>query len=299
MYSEQIMDFRLEISNPKLPHLPPPIASDSPPSSTLPPLTLISLTGNQEEEREIVRSSIAESSPLLILTMSKKQSTALGSSLIKDGYRVEIYKDMSSFISLEMLEYWLSKNVWKRKESILIVKITSWVSQTRKGLIDELKYYGDERALIDLFRAEPSEANIFFDRQRVALEETTILIADLSGTERETNPLITSPHSLIIRDIVSIEDIVRRANSRHISFEKMFALSESLSHMGARAIWEDLITGISIMADIYRSVPERPKGDTPFPPGDFGETYLMTQGDLWQRGYTWLILSAKKLENAL
>ena len=79
----------------------------------------------------------------------------------------------------------------------------------------------------------------------------------------------------------------------------MFALSESLSHMGAPAIWEDLITGISIMADIYRSVPERPKGATPFPPGDFGETYLMTQRDLWQRGYTWLILSAKKLEDAL
>ena len=180
-----------------------------------------------------------------------------------------------------------------------MVKLISWVSQTRKGLIDELKYYGDERALIDLFRAESSEANIFFDRQRVSLEDTTILIADLSRTERETNPLITTPHSLIIRDIVSIEDIVRRANSRHISFEKMFALSESLSHMGTPAIWKDLITGISIMADIYRGVPERPKGDTPFPPGDFGETYLMTQRDLWQRGYTWLILSAKKLEDAL
>ena len=108
MYSEQITEYRLEISNPKPLPLLPPTPSDSPPCSTLvPPLTLISLTGNQEEEREIVRSSIQKSSPLLILTMSKKQSTALGSSLIKDGYRVEIYKDMSSFISLEMLEYWL------------------------------------------------------------------------------------------------------------------------------------------------------------------------------------------------
>ena len=299
------MDYRVEISNPKPSPLLPPISSafahptGSPTSTLLPPLDLISLTGNQEEEIEIVRSSLTKSSPLLILTMSKKQSLALESSLIKYGYRVEIYKDMRSFISLDMLDYWLSRKSWKRKESVLIVKLTHWISETESGLIDELKYYGDERALIDLFRAEPNEANIFVDRQRASLEDTTILIADLSGTERGTKPLLTSPHSLIIRDIISIEDIVRRVKSRHISFEKLLTLSESLSHMGEPTLWEDLITGISIIADIYRSVPERPKGNTPFPPGDFGETYLMTQRDLWQRGYTWLILATKKLEDAL
>lgn len=39
----------------------------------------------------------------------------------------------------------------------------------------------------------------------------------------------------------------------------------------------------------------RPTGPDPLPPGEFGETYIFTQSDLWHRGGKWLPLSGDLL----
>lgn len=37
---------------------------------------------------------------------------------------------------------------------ILIGKLLFWLQDTKTGILSELKYYGDERTMIDEFRAE-------------------------------------------------------------------------------------------------------------------------------------------------
>ena len=63
----------------------------------------------------------------------------------------------------------------------------------------------------------------------------------------------------MIRDVMWMEDAVRRKKSHHISFKELLFLSESMIHNGNITLGENLITGFSIISDIYRSVAERPK----------------------------------------
>ena len=195
-----------------------------------------------------------------------------------------------------MLSYWLDQASWKRKESIFIVKVTSWILSSKTGLLEELKYYGDERTLMELFRTTVDEVNPFFSIYQDSLSGGEILISDIATSELGDAPLIKKEHSLIVRDIMWMEDVVRRKKSRHISFDELCDLCTSLSHLGTPDIWENFIFGLSIISDIYRSVPERPKRENIFPPGDFGETYFITQAELWNRGEKWLIFGTEKLK---
>ncbi len=159
-----------------------------------------------------------------------------------------------------MLSYWLSVSSWKRKESVFIVKLSSWILSTETGLLDELKYYGDERSFMELFRATPGEVNPFFSTyQEKSLRTTNILISDMNTSGLGDTPLFAQDHSLIIRDIMWIEDVIRRKKSEHISFDELLVLSESLSYTGTPDIGKDFITGLSMITDIYRAVPVRPK----------------------------------------
>ena len=258
--------------------------------------TIVSLGGGQSEEIELVRSSLTISSPLLIIAPNKKQSSSIWKNLHALWYSASIYKDKKNFCSLEMLSYWLARDSWKRKESIFILKLASWILETKTWLLDELKYYGDERTLMELFRSPTNEKNYFFDRQKEASWKADILIADLCAENIDKEALIEWKHSLIIRDIPRMEDIIRRKESSHISFSEIFSLCESLKRLEKDDVWDDLITGFSMISEIYRSTPDRPKWGDEFPPGDFGETYLITQRDVWHTGYKWLILSTLKLQ---
>jgi DNA polymerase III epsilon subunit family exonuclease len=259
---------------------------------------LRTLSWDREIELDLIRKSLEKSSPLLILTPNNKQSIYLEWILRSTWYTIWVFKNQSHFFSIGMINYWLNMKIWKRKEAILILKICSTILESGTGLIDELKYYGDERMMIDFFRSEEDENNYFFALYKKSLVANDILIADLYTRSLSKAPLIPWDHSLIVRDVMMIEDIVRRGKSSHISFEGMIEIAGSLSGLGESSIWEDLIMGLSIIGDIYRAVPERPKGETAFPPGDFGETYLITQRALWHRGYRWLLLGAEKLRNA-
>lgn len=56
-----------------------------------------------------------------------------------------------------------------------------------------------------------------------------------------------------------MEDIIRRKESSHISFSEIFSLCESLKRLEKDDVWDDLITGFSMISEIYRSTPDRPK----------------------------------------
>lgn len=257
---------------------------------------IISLSGRQEEEIQQIESSIKASSPLLIVTPNKKQSNLLANILQEKWYSTNIYKDRGNFCSIEMLSYWLQKDIWNRKESIFILKLTSWALETKTWLLDELKYYGDERSLMELFRSDVHETNHFFEFQKQKSWKIDILLADLWVENIDTEALIKWKHSLMLMDIMWTEDIIRRKKSFHISFKEIFSLCESLAKRESDTAWEDLIVWVSIISDIYTSVPNRPKWLNEYPPGDFGETYLITQKDLWHTWYKWLILATMKLQ---
>jgi hypothetical protein len=118
-------------------------------------------------------------SPLLILTPNKKQSHYLVGALGKEGYTVGIFKDQGHFFSTEMLSHWLEMRSWKRKETIFMLKVATAILESQTGIIDELKYYGDERDMIDLFRSEVDEENLFFEKYNTSLLSSQVLIADL------------------------------------------------------------------------------------------------------------------------
>jgi hypothetical protein len=61
-----------------------------------------------------------------------------------------------------MISYWLDMKIWKRKEAIFLIKICSAILESNSGLIDELKYYGEERTMIDFFQSEEGEESVFF-----------------------------------------------------------------------------------------------------------------------------------------
>jgi hypothetical protein len=50
-----------------------------------------------------------------------------------------------------------------------------------------------------------------------------------------------------------------------------------------------------MIENILMGTPERPKGESEFPPGAHGETYHITQESLWHRGDKWLVIAAQAL----
>lgn len=44
------------------------------------------------------------------------------------------------------------------------------------------------------------------------------------------------------------------------------------------------------------NVPERPTGDSPYPPGEYGETYFIPQSLVWHKGFIWLSKTTDALE---
>ena len=261
--------------------------------------TLMSLSGSQEEELNIITSHRKNNDPILIITPEKKTAHYQKSVLEMAGYKTCIMEDVSRFCSISMLSYWLDMPSWWRKESIFIVKLISWLHVTKTGLLDELKYYGEERSLIELFRAEEEEYNIFVEQQKENTKDIDIFLSDIYFAARQKKSIIEGPHTLIMRDIVFMEDAMRRARSHSLSFTDIFQRITELSRVREGIFWQDMIVGVSIIREIYETVPQRPVWDSPLPPGDFWETYFIKQSDLWHRGYIWLMLAKQKLEQSV
>ena len=257
-------------------------------------ITLLSLNGNAQDEIDLIKNEIGNIWSLVILTPNKKQSSFFDMILKNQWYKTAIHKNKENFCSVEMIAYWLSLETLGRKESIFLLKLTTWIWETLTGLLDELKYYGNERSFIELFRLDNEEENHFYEKHRSDLLSAEIVFSDFWTENLEKFPLTHKPHSLIIRDIIWSEDLIRKAKSSHISIKELFNSIESIEQLDASTI-DNLVTGISMISDIYTSTPERPLGEKEFPPGEFWETYLITQRNIWHKGQKWLIFWTNKI----
>jgi DNA polymerase III epsilon subunit family exonuclease len=257
-------------------------------------INLLSLSGNPQEELTMIEDEIKKTWSLIILTPSKKQSSFFDTILKNQWYKSAIHKNKENFCSVEMIAYWLSLETLGRKESIFLLKLTTWIWETLTGLIDELKYYGDERSFIEVFRSDNEEKNYFYEKYKNDLLSAEIVFSDFWTENIEKFPLISKPHSLIVRDIIWSEDLIRKSKSIHISIKELFNSVESIENLDTSTI-DDLITGISMISDIYTSTPERPLGEKEFPPGEFWETYLITQRNIWHKWQKWLIFWTNKI----
>jgi hypothetical protein len=62
-----------------------------------------------------------------------------------------------------MFENWIERTEWSRKETIFLLKMHYWLQHTSYGILDELKYYGEERTFLEYFRADREESHPFIE----------------------------------------------------------------------------------------------------------------------------------------
>ena len=254
------------------------------------------LIGEAEEEKKLLK-EITEKDTTLLITNGYKQSLWITKQLWEAGKKISIYRESEKFISLETISGFLRKDIWNRKESIFITKILFWLEKTATGLIDELKFYGEERIWINLFRSDITEINWFIQRARQTENSSDILITDSLNKELFCHSLREKWGTVVFRDALSIEKNIRKEQSNKISFSECFRLIENSETISKeKGVFEDLITAFSYISSIIEDTVERPTGPNPLPPGDFGETYFFTQKEFWHRGNKWLPLWSKLLE---
>ena len=124
-------------------------------------------------------------------------------------------------------ELLMSSEIFSRKKMILILKIAFWVSDTKTGLIDELKFYGDERNMIEILRSNEQDTSIWRDEYEQKIKEVPLLISDAYNLKIEKQD--TSSRYTVIKDIPLLEDIIRRTKSQEISFDRLYSSIQDLT----------------------------------------------------------------------
>ena len=104
----------------------------------------------------------------------------------------------------------------KRKELILTLKIMCWMTETTTGLLDEMKFYGDERNMIDTYRCRADEYPIWRKTYESKIESIPVLIVDAYNFTTKIPKRYT-----VVKDIPLLEDIVRRRSSIEVSFDRL------------------------------------------------------------------------------
>lgn len=193
-----------------------------------------------------------------------------------------------------MQELLLGSAIFPRKKTILILKIASWMTETKTGLLDELKFYGEERNMIDIFRSQSDEFSIWREHYEQKLQQTPVLITDIYSIR--TTPIPIARYT-IIKDISLIEDCMRRIESQEISFDILITAVESIiSGPSSKETQIHISDMIGMIRGIYESIPSRPTGPLISPPGAYGETYFITQAMLWHTGFKWLVHATRTLD---
>lgn len=205
------------------------------------------------------------------------------------GYSSEIYHAPSEYCSIDELWERINRGNWKRKESILITKLLYWLEGTETWLIKELKLYGEEREEIVFYRMQEWEYNHYYSQLQNSLNAVDVVIYDMSKHIGGVNSSEPKTKTLIIKDITLLEEAMRRNNSISISIENL-----------TKSLWEfedteRLIETIRFIEAIYLEFPDRPTWPEISPPGGYGETYFVSQSDIWHRGCVNLSLVSNSL----
>lgn len=166
-----------------------------------------------------------------------------------------------------MRDLLLGSESFSRKKLILIMKIAFWMTDTKTGLIDELKFYGDERNMVEIFRSNEQESSIWRKQYEQKIKKAPVLISDAYNIKIESQK---KDRYTVIKDINLLEDIVRRIKSQEISFDTLYKSIETIgcenTSLEAKIHMTDMI---SIIRGIYESIPDRPTGPLVSPPGAY------------------------------
>ncbi len=243
---------------------------------------LIETHGNPSEEIAIIHDAFRIHSHIALVTPGYKASQWISESLTMHQIENMVAITPDKWCSVEYIrELMTSDRVLGRKEMILTLKISYWMSKTTTGLLDEMKYYGEERNMLEIYRCREDEYPVWRRAYEAKIDKIPVLICDAYHFAKQ----IPGRYPMI-RDIGLLEDIMRRSSSVEISFDRLYMTLESLR---VREISIHMTDMLSIIRGIYESTPERPTGPLVSPPGDHGETYFVTQAMLWHRGHKWLI----------
>ena len=204
---------------------------------------------------------------------------------------------ISSIIQRSSREFLASDSIWReldnpktveRKYLIFLIKMLFWLQNTEHGTLEELKYYGQEYDFLENFRLEPDETNCFREAYEQKERAIPVLITPISNKMQRSNRFG------LFKDIILLEEPLRRMSAEHVSFKK---LANSIRTFDLETT-DELITYLNLIESLYLAVPNRPTGENPNPPGKFGETYFFAQRDLWHRHAKWLILANRQLQDA-
>lgn len=183
-----------------------------------------------------------------MITDGYKQSTWIAEQLKKSGKQPIIYREAEKFISPEIITAFLEKLTWTRKETILMVKFLFWIETTETGLLDELKYYGDERLWLPIFRATPDESNAYIQKARAQEKTADILISDSMNSELLIRNLRDDGGVVILRDAMSLEKNLRKQNGKKISFTQIYNILEGSEVIRKNIeIFDTLLNAFSII----------------------------------------------------
>lgn len=135
------------------------------------------------------------------------------------------------------------------------------------------------------FRLEENEKNFFWENYQKSIEDSKIIIENFNK-----NTKISDNFSLF-KDISLFEETIREARCIEIDIEKLIKNTGKINSKNTA----EIIDFIRFLEAFYTSVPDRPTGENPIPPGKYGETYFFKQNDLWHRGCKWLSLANRRL----
>ncbi len=253
------------------------------------PTTLIETHGDPTEEIQIIHDTFRTHSHVTLVAPGYKVASWMSALLSKNDIENIVAITPDKWCSVEyMRELMLSDRRLGRKEMILTLKIAYWLTGTTTGLLDEIKFYGEERHLLNIYRCREDETPIWRSVYEAKIQTIPAFIVDAYHFAKQ----IPGRHT-IIKDIPLLEDIVRRSQSQEISFEILYdALASLVGGKLLTHVWDM----VSIIREIYESSVERPTGPLTSPPGWHGETYFVTQAMLWHRGHKWLIHASRTLE---
>ena len=136
--------------------------------------------GDLQEELRIIKDTFKTHSHITLITPGYKTAIWMSHFLLGHGIENTIALGSHKWCSVEHVRELLrSKHSYDRKKLILILKIAFWMTKTETGLLDELKFYGEERSMIDEFRARNDEWSIWQEAYSENIKNTPVLITDM------------------------------------------------------------------------------------------------------------------------
>ncbi len=186
--------------------------------------TLLETHGDPSEEIAIIHDAFRTHSHITLVTPGYKVASWISEFLDQSSIENMVSIHSSKWCSVEYIrELLISESVLQRKQMVLLLKIAYWLTETTTGLLDEMKFYGEERNILDIYRCRSDESHIWRMEYESKIQKIPVLICDAYYFDGKIPGRYT-----IIKDIPLLEDIIRRRSSQEISFDRLYSAIEGL-----------------------------------------------------------------------